>query len=951
MILNNGEINMYRSRSLLALMITLTLLISACVFTGQKAEDKSIDLKAQMPTDPSLIEGQLDNGLRYFIKKNGKPENRAELRLVINAGSIMEDEDQLGLAHLLEHLAFNGTEDFPKLDLVNYLEGIGMRFGPDLNAYTSFDETVYMLQVPTDSLNQMAMGFKILENWAHKVSLEGEEIDKERGVVVEEWRLGQGAGQRIFDKQIPVLFKGSRYAERLPIGSMDIIENADHETVRRFYRDWYRPDLMAVVAVGDFDPVDIESRIKSLFSSIPKRAGTRERKVYDVPGHSEVLYAIASDPEATRSSVNILFKHAARVDRTAGEYRENIVERIYHEMLNARFSELSQTADAPFLYAFSTKWGWARTSEMIALGAGVVDGGIPAGLEAVLIEGERVRRHGFTKTELDRAKKSILKSMETLYHEKDKQESRGYASELIRHFLEEEAVSGIEYEYQLYKETVPGIGLKEVNALAQQFITDDNRVVMASGPEKEGVTVPDEAELAAVMASISTLNIQPYIDNVSTDPLISELPTAGKVVEKKYHEDIDTYELRLSNGVRVVLKSTDFKNDEILFQAYSPGGYSVFQDEDLVTGKMADKLMDYSGLGNFSLMDLQKLMAGKDVATTPYINALYEGLRGSVSPNDLEMLFQMIYLQFTASRQDEEAVAALMTQFRSQLENKSLSPEAAYGDTLAATMNRYHHRRQPMTVEKLGLVDLNRAQELYDERFEDAGDFTFLFVGSFKIETMLPFITQYLASLPATGRNETWVDEGVMIPEGKIEKEVKRGVEPKSRTRIIFPGKFDYSRQNRYDMYSMMQVLNIRLREVLREDMGGVYGVSVWASMSKEPQAEYSLNVTFGCAPDRVQELTDAVLAEIKKIMSEAPDQTNIDKVKEAQRREREINIQTNSYWLNSLAVYYREGRELSDFMKFNELIDGFSAEDARAAAAKYFDLDNMIQVTLNPED
>ena len=942
---------MYRSRSLLALLIALALLMSACVYTSQEADDNRIDLNAQMPTDPSLIEGQLDNGLKYFIKKNGKPENRAELRLVINAGSIMEDEDQLGLAHLLEHLAFNGTKDFPKMDLVNYLEGIGMRFGPDLNAYTSFDETVYMLQVPTDSINQMATGFKILENWAHKVSLEGEEIDKERGVVVEEWRLGQGAGQRIFDKQLPVLFKGSRYADRLPIGSMDIIQNAEHETIRRFYRDWYRPDLMAVVAVGDFDPADIEARIKSLFSSIPKRTETRERMVYDAPGHSEVLYAIASDPEATRSSVNILFKHPTRVDRTAAEYRDNIVERIYHEMLNARFSELSQTADAPFLYAFSTKWGWARISEMVALGAGVVDGGIPAGLEAVLIEGERVRRHGFTSTELERAKKSVLRSMEALYQERDKQESRGYASELIRHFLEEEAVSGIEYEYQLYKETVPGIGLAEVNALAQKFITDENRVVMASGPEKEGFSVPEEAELAAVMASITTLNIQPYVDQVSTEPLISELPEAGKVVEKKHHEDIDTYELSLSNGVRVVLKSTDFKNDEILFQAYSPGGYSVFKDEDLITGKMADKMMDYSGLGNFSLMDLQKLMAGKEVATTPYINALYEGLRGSVSPTDLEMLFQMIYLQFTASRQDEDAVAALLTQFRSQLENKSLSPEAAYSDTLAATMNLYHPRRQPMTVEKLALVDLNRAQELYDERFEDAGDFTFLFVGSFKIETMLPLIEQYLGTLPATGRNETWLDEGVMKPKGKIQKEVKRGVEPKSRTRIIFPGNFEYTRQNRYDMYSMMQVLRIRLREVLREDMGGVYGVSVWASMSKEPQAEYTLNVTFGCAPDRVNELTEAVLVEIKKIMKEAPDHVNIDKVKEAQRREREINIQTNSYWLNSLAVYYREGRELSDFMKFNELIEGFSGEAAQAAAARYFNLDQMVQVTLNPED
>ena len=941
-------------RSRLIGLIALSLLISACVFTGQKTDSDTsdtIDLNAQMPVDPNLIQGQLDNGLKYFIKVNHKPENRAELRLVVNAGSILEDEDQQGLAHLLEHMAFNGSTDFPKMDLVNYLESIGMRFGPDLNAYTSFDETVYMLQVPTDSSSQLEKGFQILENWAHKVSLEGEAIDDERGVVVEEWRLRQGAGQRMLEKQLPVLFKGSRYAERLPIGTMDVIQNASHETIRKFYRDWYRPNLMAVIAVGDFDPVAIEARIRSLFGGLKNPAETRERTEFNVPANVKTLYAIASDPEATRSSVNILFKHPSKVDHTAGEYRENIVERLYHEMLNARFEELSQKADAPFLYAYSTKWGWARTSEMIALGAGVEDGGILAGLEAILIEGERVHRLGFTSTELERAKKSVLRSMEKLYLERDKQESRGFASELIRHFLEEESVSGIEYEFKLYSQTIPGIAVTEVNALAQKFITADNRVVMVSSPEKEGLSIPQEAELAAVMDRIASLIIEPYVDNVSTEPLIAQLPKPGTVVETKYYEDIDTHELTLSNGVRVVLKTTDFKNEEILFNAYSPGGFSLINDDDLISGKLASQLMDYSGLGTFSMMDLQKLMAGKEVASTPYINALYEGLKGAVAPEDLELLFQMIYLQFTASRQDPEAVGALLNQFRSQLENKSLNPEAAYQDTLSVTLNGHHPRRLPMTVEMLNQVNLDKAQELYNDRFADAGDFTFFFVGNFNREKMLPLILQYLGSLPATGRNETWVDEGIVTPQGKISKSVKRGLEPKSTTRIVFPGKFDYSRQARYDMYSMMKVLNIRLREVLREDMGGVYGVGVWSSMSKEPEAEYSLNVTFGCAPDRVEELTAAVMLEIKSIMTEGPDQINVDKIKESQRREREINIKQNSYWLNSLEVYYREGRELSDFMKFNELIEGFSAESAHAAAAKYFNMDNMIQVTLYPEN
>ena len=541
--------------------------------------------------------------------------------------------------------------------------------------------------------------------------------------------------------------------------------------------------------------------------------------------------------------------------------------------------------------------------------------------------------------------------MEKLYQERDKQESRGFASELIRHFLGEEAVSGIEYEFKLYAETLPGIGVSEVNSLAQKFITAENRVVMVSVPEKEDVPIPRDSELEAVMDRIATLKIDPYVDQVLTEPLIPQLPNPGTVVDTKYYEDIDTYELTLSNRVRVVLKTTDFKNDEILFKAYSPGGYSLIRDDDLISGKLASQLMDYSGLGNFSLMDLQKLMAGKEVGSTPYINSLYEGLNGSASPEDLEMLFQLIYLQFTGSRQDPEAVGALLTQYRSQLENKSLSPEAAYRDTLSVTLSGHHPRRLPMTAEMLDLVNLDKAQAIYNDRFADAGDFTFFFVGNFEREKMLPLILQYLGSLPATGRNEVWVDEGIITPSGKISKSVKRGVEPKSTTRIVFSGKFDYSRQARHDMASMMKVLNIRLREVLREDMGGVYGVGVWPSMSKEPESDYSLNISFGCAPDRVEELTAAVMVEINSLMTQTPDQINVDKVKESQRREREINIQRNSYWLNSLEVYYREGFDLSDFMKYNELIDGFSAESAQAAAAKYFDMDNMIQVTLYPED
>ncbi len=941
---------MFNSTLKLIGLLSLFLLITTCVSTTPVNEE-TVDLNLELPADSALISGELENGLKYYIKENQNPENRADLRLVLNAGSILEDDDQRGLAHLMEHLSFSGTEDFPKQDLVNYLESIGMRFGPDLNAYTSFDETVYMLQVPTDSLEQLETGLQILENWAHKASLGSEEIDKERDVVVEEWRMGRGADQRMFNHQLPIMFKGSQYAERLPIGSMDVIQNASYETIRSFYRDWYRPDLMAIIAVGDFDAVAIEVKIKELFAPIENPELTRERKSHDVPGHPETLFALTSDPEATRSGVSILFKHSAKIDRTVGDYRESIVEKLYHEMLNARFKEISQKADSPFLYAYSGIMNWARTTEMVMLTAGVVEGGTSKGLEAILVEGERVRRHGFTSTELERAKKQVFRKVEKLYQERDKQESRGFASKLTQSFLEGEAVIGIEYSYTLNKKTLPGVQLTEVNALAQMLITDANRVVMAAGPEKEGLIPPTEEELAAVMASISELAIEPYVDNVSVEPLIGNMPEPGTVVDSRYHEEIDIHEMTLSNGVRVVLKSTEFKNDEILFKAYSPGGYSVFSNEDLTTGKMAAKIMNNNGISSFSKVNLQKLLAGKEVSTIPYIDALYEGLNGSASPADLETLFQLIHLQFTASRQDAEAFTALMTQFRSMLANKSMSPESAYRDTLTVTLNGHHPRRQPMTVDMLNQVNLNKAQTLYNDRFADASDFTFLFVGNFSKAQISPLILRYLGSLPGINRNENWVDEEIHTPAGKVSREVKRGVEPKSTTHIVFSGKFDNSRQSRYDIYSMVEVLRIRLREVLRKDMGGVYAVNIWPRISKEPTSEYSLNISFGCTPDRVQELTDAALVEIKSIMNKLPEQKNVDKIKESQRREWELNIKKNSYWLNSLTVYYREGRDLSHIMKFNELVEGFSAEDAQAAAVKYFNLENMIQVTLYPEN
>ncbi|UCH11016.1 MAG: insulinase family protein, partial [Fidelibacterota bacterium] len=555
------------------LLIYLVFSQSCAPFAAvAERETVTIDLGAVVPPDPEVTRGEFANGVRYYIRTNRKPEKRAQLWLALNAGSVQEDEDQRGLAHFAEHMAFNGTEHFAKQELIDYMESIGMRFGPEVNAFTGFDETVYILQVPTDSIHMVEQGFQILEDWAHLVSFEGEEIDKERGVVVEEWRLGRGAQSRMFDKQLPILFKDSRYADRLPIGKKEIIETCTYETLRRYYREWYRPDLMAVVAVGDFDADWILSLMEKHFAAIPEREDPRPREVFPVPDHEEALFAIATDPEASHTRVGLYFKHELAPEVTQGDWRQLLIRDMYNQMLNGRLSELAQQADPPFLYGYSGKGRFVRSKEVYFLGAGVKEDGIERGLEALLEEATRVRRFGFTQSELDRAKEWLLRGFENSYKERDKTESEAYVWDYIEHYLTGSFMMGTEKEYELSKRLVPGITLEEVNSLASRWITDHNRVVMVNAPEKEGVAIPSEEQLQAVFTAVEEKEIRAYEDRITDEPLVDPVPEATKIKGRKTYEDLGVTEWTLANGVRVILKPTDFKNDEILFYAYSPGG-------------------------------------------------------------------------------------------------------------------------------------------------------------------------------------------------------------------------------------------------------------------------------------------------------------------------------------------------------------------------------------------
>lgn len=905
----------------------------------------------EMPRDPALTVGTLDNGLTYYIRANQRPENRAELRLVINAGSILETDEQRGLAHFLEHMLFNGTKSFEKQELIDYLESVGMRMGPDLNAYTSFDETVYMLQIPTDSTELVTTAFQIMREWATDALLEGDEIDKERGVVIEEWRGGRGAGARILDKQFPVLLHGSRYPERLPIGTVEVLESFEHETLRQFYRDWYRPDLMAVVAVGDFDPQAIEALIREKFSTMPAAENAPTRTVYDVPDHDETLISIVTDPEATSSSIRVVYKHDVEDDSTPQGYIARFTERLYNNMLNDRLSELTQDTDPPFIFGYSGLSEFARTKEFYNLGASPREDSYLRALETVLIEAERVKQHGFTESELNRMKTEMLRAMERAYNERDKTNSGRYASEYVRSFLTDEPTPGIAYEYALMQTVLPTITLADVNTLATKWIADDSRVITLSGPEKEGFELPTEDEVLAVFDRVEAMSIEPYEENVSEAPLLADVPTPGTIVNERYNEILDVTRLTLSNGVDVVLKPTDFKNDQILMSATSPGGLSLVADSIYTSASFASTLIGQSGYGEFGPIELQKKLAGKVAGVSPSISSLSESLNGSASPDDLETLFQLTHLAFTQPRADAIAYQSFITRLSAFLQNQNANPAVAFRDTLSLTMTQNHPRRLPLTQDDIDEVNLETAFAVYKERFANASDFTFYFVGTFDVEGIKPYLTTYLASLPTLDHEETWQDEGVRPPSGVIKKAVYRGLEPQSQVQIIFSGESEWSQHTRRLVSAMGQVLNLKLREVLREDLGGTYGVGVNASQARTPYENYRVAIGFGCDPERVDELISTVFDQIEALKADAPDASYLTKVREATTRRHETGLKENGTWLSSLQFYDQTGLDPNTILEgAKPFYDQLTPEMIQKAAQRYLDTENYVQVVLFPE-
>jgi len=903
-----------------------------------------------IPTDPVIQTGKLENGLTWYVRRNGVPSDRVELWLVVNAGSVLEDEDQRGLAHFVEHMAFNGTRDFAKQELVKYLESIGMRFGADVNASTSFDETVYTLTVPTDKPEFVEQGFKILENWAHGITFDPVEVDKERGVVIEEWRLGRGASARMNDRQFPVLFQGSRYAERVPIGKKEILETATAETLRRFYTDWYRPDLMAVIAVGDVNPAQMQEQIRKHFGQIPAAAAPRERPHYPVPAHADTLVAVATDPETTDTTVSVYSKLPARRQDRVGDYRQSIVEGLYHAMLNARLGEISRQPDAPFLYAGSGAGLFVRSSEMTVQQAAVRDGQVEAGLAALLTEIERVRRHGFTATEVERVKKDWLLTYEKAYTERRVMTSGALAAEYSRGFLEAEPLPGIPAELVMVRRFLPEIGVEEVNRLAEEWLRDGNRVILVQAPAKPGEQPPSKDALLAVFQKVRQSEIAAYVDRVQAGPLVAQTPAPGKIVKETKIPELNLIEWKLSNGVRVLLKPTSGQRDEILLTGYSPGGHSLVPDEDFPSAVFAATVIGEGGLGSFDKITLEKALAGSTARVEPFISQLEEGVEGTAAVADAETLFQLVYLTITQPRKDPDAFRSLQTLLHSAVENRLAEPRAVFADRMKEAMTQHHPRWQPITPEWIDRIDLDKAEHIYRDRFADAGDFTFILVGNVSPATLKPLVLTWLGSLPATGRNEIWRDVGMRPPSEVVNVRVEKGIEPKSQVEIIFTGPADFTREGRHDIGALSTVLETRLREVLREDMGAVYGVSVDGDLSRRPWPSYDFSISFGCAPEKVDELVKAVFAEIAAIQANGVAEPYVQQVREAERRTRELSLTDNQFWLSALELYDTEKLDPRDILHFDDLIATISSDRVRDTARRYLDTKRYALGVLAPE-
>ena len=928
---------------------------SAQVASGHETTAASVAgyaLSADMPVDPEVLVGGLANGLRYYIRPNPRPAREAELRLVVKAGSVLEDDDQRGLAHFVEHMQFQGSRHFPGQTIDNFLASIGLSIGSDANAATTFDDTQYTLRVPTDRPGILDRALTVLEDWAGGALFEEAAIERQRAIVLAEWRRNLGADERTADKMRHVQLEGSRYADRSPIGDPAVIQSAQREQLVRFYRDWYRPDLMAVIVVGDVDKNAVAAMIRQHFSTIDNPGSERPRPIFDVPEHAGTRYAVLTDKESTNTAVSLSDLRPARNQGTAGGYRDILKDQLFAQMLGDRLDEIGQGERPPFLRAAAGRglFPAPKTRDEATLQALVPNDGVARGLDALVTELKRVTTFGFTSTELERAKRANLAASERAAEESPDRESSSRADEYTRNFLQREALPTIWQELAFHRRFLPEITVNEMNALAADWFPEANRLVVALTPDVAGRVPPTESQLAAAAEAASAKPVTAYVDASAGSTLIEHPPAPGRIVKTAVKGDVT--EWTLSNGATVALLPTTLKADQILFRATAPGGTSLATDADFYAARVADDVIPAGGAGAFPEVAIDKLMSGKSLGVQPFIDEIRDGMRGGSAPRDLEAMFQLLYLRFTAPRADPTVFAAMKARALAMVADQSVSPDVLFGQTLVSALSGNHPRRQPETSASVAKWNLDASLAFYKARFADASNFTFVFVGSFTLETIRPLVETYIASLPATRGHETWRDLGVTTPTGVVETTVRKGIAPKSEVAIVFSGPFEFAPQSRLALQTATLVLQGRLSDAIREQLGATYAISAESAASRYPRPEYRVTIQWTCDPAQVETLVSRVFQEVAAVRNTPLTDEQMTRIRGYLQRELDRSSQDNGYLLNQIVRRYETGEPLQRDVVGDQAAEimALSSDAVTRAAIRYIDPARYVRVTLVPD-
>jgi len=910
------------------------------------------DLQAKLPVDPHVIKGQFANGLTYYIRPNSKPEKKVELRIVVKAGSILEDNDQQGLAHFMEHMNFNGTKNFQKNDLVSYLQSIGVQFGADLNAYTSFDETVYILPIPTDKKENVEKGFQIIEDWAHNALLTDSDIDGERGVVLEESRLRKGAGLRMRDKYFPRLVSGSKYADRLPIGKDEILKHFKYETIRRYYHDWYRPDLQAVMVVGDIDSATAMKMLKEHFEGLGNPRNEKVRYYIDVKPRIKPDAMVVTDKEATNSILQIMYPFTKKKESvTLKDYSDDLKRELVISMINTRLSDLAQSGNPPFVFSGVNFSGLVHGYESFSLFAMFGNDGAEKAVNALTAEILRAKQYGFTEAELEVAKKDMLSSVEKQYNERNKTESKTYIGEYVRNFLDKEDMPGIENEYAYTKEMLPAIQLNDLSNLVKEWTADNSTFSLITAPDKPEAKLPNDAQLLVMTQKGFSQEVKPIEEKKIASNLMESKPTAGKVTNQQKDADLGTTTYTLSNGIKVTIKPTDYKSDEILLRGLKEGGTGNYGVADKDNADFCTNAIRAMGVSNFTPADLDKVTAGKSIRVSANMGEVSDNIQASSTVKDFETMLQLVNLNITQPRKDPALFDAFRDKMKTQFQNMIANPQMAFSDTMLKVL----YNNNPLAngvpkPEDFEKMKLDRVMDIYHNEFSTADGYQFFIVGNVDVNTAIPLIETYLGSIPSANKQVSFKDNGVRPISGVHKLDIKKGTEKQSLIAANFYGDVKYSEDISLKAQAIAEVLNIKVIEVLREKMGGIYTGGFRASVIKEPYEHYNISLRLPCGPENVDKLLTAANEEIKNLKVNGPEAKDVDKIKSQWLEKYRTDVKENKYWTEKLESIMFWGRDKKNVLDYEAVVNKLSASDIQNAAKELFNGKNEFTSVLYPE-